>query len=679
MTNRRIEIDVVLNADKAEKGFEQLEDGSKAVGESFNSVGDAVSSLGGEANEALGNVGGALSGVVDGFSELSGAAKSGEMSFSALVGPIGIAAVALFELVQAFREYSNEASGANIRSDAYIASTAELTSAVEELAAAQVILNKEQIKELRILSMAAKLPLEQAQGIREKNEKLDKSIQLLKSEIKQLERSSTANLLNAQANDLAGLAIGRQAAARDKLTRKRAELAKKEAEADRLTQKGAENFAKFEALKEERLKQSPEFRKQLAEQESKLLDAARLSELEATKGQIKTQIEIAKIGSKQKTRELKAIEDISEKVRSRAIKAEAKRLQAEIRQIRSASFEKQKAINEKRRAEKALIDAKEATARLMLERQTTAELQQIRNLELQSMEINGANQLDILTLRYDEELTLAKDNLNKQEIARLQYQNAVDRIVQNDIKKDEELAKQRQAFLLNNREFDLSLEQDTLQKRLKILSLSYEKEKTLNQNTQEEITELNRREAIERKHIQDEALSAQFSQLESMGKQLASAGVDAAYSSIVAQGEFKKGVGEAIFAIGKQAAVQAVFQGATSLARLAIGDIAGASIAGKAAAGYAGAAAIAGVTANRLGVGGGGGGSGGDTSPTALPQTQTTPAREKAESTEVVYNINFGGAVIYDTQTAAEQALADRLTNLQNRNRRGSPRPRRGT
>lgn len=679
MTNRRIEIDVVLNADKAEKGFEQLEDGSKAVGESFNSVGDAVSSLGGEANEALGNVGGALSGVVDGFSELSGAAKSGEMSFSALVGPIGIAAVALFELVQAFREYSNEASGANIRSDAYIASTAELTSAVEELAAAQVILNKEQIKELRILSMAAKLPLEQAQGIREKNEKLDKSIQLLKSEIKQLERSSTANLLNAQANDLAGLAIGRQAAARDKLTRKRAELAKKEAEADRLTQKGAENFAKFEALKEERLKQSPEFRKQLAEQESKLLDAARLAELEATKDQIKTQIEIAKIGSKQKTRELKAIEDISEKVRSRAIKAEAKRLQAEIRQIRSASFEKQKAINEKRRAEKALIDAKEATARLMLERQTTAELQQIRNLELQSMEINGANQLDILTLRYDEELTLAKDNLNKQEIARLQYQNAVDRIVQNDIKKDEELAKQRQAFLLNNREFDLSLEQDTLQKRLKILSLSYEKEKTLNQNTQEEITELNRREALERKHIQDQALSAQFSQLESMGKQLASAGVDAAYSSIVAQGEFKKGVGEAIFAIGKQAAVQAVFQGATSLARLAIGDIAGASIAGKAAAGYAGAAAIAGVTANRLGVGGGGGGSGGDTSPTALPQTQTTPAREKAESTEVVYNINFGGAVIYDTQTAAEQALADRLTNLQNRNRRGSPRPRRGT
>jgi predicted metalloprotease len=40
----------------------------------------------------------------------------------------------------------------------------------------------------------------------------------------------------------------------------------------------------------------------------------------------------------------------------------------------------------------------------------------------------------------------------------------------------------------------------------------------------------------------------------------------------------------------------------------------------------------------------------------------------------MVFNINFGGAVIYDTQRAAEQALADRITNLQNTRRRGAPR-----
>ena len=42
----------------------------------------------------------------------------------------------------------------------------------------------------------------------------------------------------------------------------------------------------------------------------------------------------------------------------------------------------------------------------------------------------------------------------------------------------------------------------------------------------------------------------------------------------------------------------------------------------------------------------------------------------------MVFNINFGGAVIYDTQRAAEQALADRITTLQNVNRRGAPRRR---
>jgi predicted metalloprotease len=42
----------------------------------------------------------------------------------------------------------------------------------------------------------------------------------------------------------------------------------------------------------------------------------------------------------------------------------------------------------------------------------------------------------------------------------------------------------------------------------------------------------------------------------------------------------------------------------------------------------------------------------------------------------MVFNINFGGAVIYDSKQAAELALADRITNLQNMHRRGAPRRR---
>jgi hypothetical protein len=80
-----------------------------------------------------------------------------------------------------------------------------------------------------------------------------------------------------------------------------------------------------------------------------------------------------------------------------------------------------------------------------------------------------------------------------------------------------------------------------------------------------------------------------------------------------------------------------------------------------------------------MGVGGGGGGGGTDkASPSGLPQTSATPQREQAEDRQVVYNINFGGSVIYDTKTAAEQAFANRITQLQNRTPRGAARPRRG-
>jgi len=42
----------------------------------------------------------------------------------------------------------------------------------------------------------------------------------------------------------------------------------------------------------------------------------------------------------------------------------------------------------------------------------------------------------------------------------------------------------------------------------------------------------------------------------------------------------------------------------------------------------------------------------------------------------MVFNINFSGAVVYDTRKAAEMALADRVTRAMNTQRRGAPRRR---
>ena len=70
-----------------------------------------------------------------------------------------------------------------------------------------------------------------------------------------------------------------------------------------------------------------------------------------------------------------------------------------------------------------------------------------------------------------------------------------------------------------------------------------------------------------------------------------------------------------------------------------------------------------------------GGASGGATaSPSGAPQTAPAPQREQAESREMVFNLNFGGAVIYDTKEAAKRAMLGDLVRTYNQPNRGMPR-----
>ncbi len=50
------------------------------------------------------------------------------------------------------------------------------------------------------------------------------------------------------------------------------------------------------------------------------------------------------------------------------------------------------------------------------------------------------------------------------------------------------------------------------------------------------------------------------------------------------------------------------------------------------------------------------------------------PQRERAETRETVVNINFGGAVIYDSQEAARRAMMNELVRTYNSAPRGSAR-----
>jgi hypothetical protein len=137
-------------------------------------------------------------------------------------------------------------------------------------------------------------------------------------------------------------------------------------------------------------------------------------------------------------------------------------------------------------------------------------------------------------------------------------------------------------------------------------------------------------------------------------------------------------IGQVLLALGEQAAVESLMFAAKAVAAGFAGSAKLAAGYGKASLIMAGAAVTAGITGKSLtsSGGGGGGGGGGGVSPLGTPQIAPEPEREQAESQQMVFNINFGGAVVYDTKQAAELALADRITSLQNINRRGAPRRR---
>jgi hypothetical protein len=301
------------------------------------------------------------------------------------------------------------------------------------------------------------------------------------------------------------------------------------------------------------------------------------------------------------------------------------------------------------------------------------------------MRINGETEEEILRLQYQEKLKLAKDNFNLQKAARMKYENDVLQLTldrqkeQTRIEQDEENKRldhlrqsqeRARAFEFETAQFNAERIQDETERELALLDLRYQRTIQAQEFTQDQLTEIQRRHSLEREEIIKNEASLMFETLQEVGSQLAQAGAEAAYANLVAGEGFVDSVGKSIYALGQQAAVQSALSFAESIGRLALGDAAGAGLKAKAGAMYAGVAALAGVTASKMGVGGSGGGGEEPTSPSGIAQT-SAPQREEASREAIVYNINFGGAVIYDTKTAAEQALADRVTQLQNRRRRG--------
>ena len=695
MATNKVEIELELSgAEEAIEGLEGIGETSKAMAERFEKDNSHL-------GEGLGDLTGNITDAVDSVKGLGAAFTAQGASMMSLIPAFGAVVAAGFALYETYLNISGAAEEAEQAQENMAAATADLLSKLEALAEKGVVPTSEALAEFTEATLLAQFAKDDLENSMTK--KLTPAMKVHQRELKRLRD------LQKQAREEDGKSteaikkLGQQIVAQNTVVQKsRAALSKAASEFNKDQEelihllKGAaeqeENFEKLSA--ESRL---AVIKENEAKIDSLMLmrEQTRVSEEQAKQfeSQQKQQRALSNLQLEANKEDIKFLND-----RNNALKAILATLNAETiitargekerADLRKQAADKEAAEREKEMAKRQARQAAARAKRLAKERQLQAELRQIRSLEIESARINGATQLEILDMQYQEEVKMAEGNANKILIAVKRYENQVTLLTQEEEQKRQDIraeaearrmeeerarAEQRAAFIYDSLEFEANLAKDQTEKELRLLELKYAREIELNEHTQEEITELNRRQAIERQNIINQSIDAQIEKIGEFSSSYGAGIAEAAYASLLFGESFNEAIGQMLIGLGRQAAVQSLMEVAKGTAALILNPAA----AGNhfAAAGLFGAAsAAAGVAGKALGGGGGAAGGGVSASPTGTPQTAPTPERERAEETAMVFNINFGGAVIYDTQRAAEQALADRITNLQNTRRRGAPR-----
>lgn len=695
MATNSVEIELELSgADEAIEGLEGIGETSKAMAERFQKDNSHL-------GEGLGDLTGNITDAVDSVKGLGSAFTAQGASMMSLVPAFGAVVAAGFALYETYLNISGAAQEAEQAEENMAAATADLSSKLEALAEKGVVPTSEalaQFTEATLLAQFAKDDLEASM-----TKKLTPAMKVHQRELKRMrELQAEARKEDGKSTE-AIKKLGQQIVAQNTVVQKSREALNKAAAQFREDQLQVIHLIKDAAEQEEN------FEKMSAESRLAVIkeNEAKLDSLMLMQQQTKLSEDQAKIFESQQKqqRALSALqlEANKENVQyleqyNNALKAVLATLDAETiitergikdrEDIRKQAADKEAAEREKEMAKRQARQAAARAKRLAKERQLQAELRQIRSLEIESARINGASRLEILNMQYQEEVKMAEGNANKILIAVKRYENQVTLLTQEEEQKRQEIrteaearrveeerarAEQRANFIYDSLEFEANLAKGQTEKELRLLELKYAREIELNEHTQEEITELNRRQAIERQNIINQSIDAQIEKIGEFSSSYGAGIAEAAYASLLFGESFNEAIGQMLIGLGRQAAVQSLMEVAKGTAALILNPAA----AGNhfAAAGLFGAAsAAAGVAGKALGGGGGAAGGGVSASPTGTPQTAPTPERERAEETAMVFNVNFGGAVIYDTQRAAEQALADRITNLQNTRRRGAPR-----
>jgi len=707
MAENKVIIDVeVQGVQDAQKDLERVNSSAseigesvKGVGESFKGVGAIVSSQGGVMGEAFNSLGESVGGLVDGFGAMGEAmttgGKSGMLAFMGMLGPISAIAGALALAIEAFRQFSGAAKEAEQIEAAVTAAASDLTSKMEELADKGIKATNEQLRDLISLNSEARLKLE---ILNEKNASLTKVYTEQIQAQRLLEKEQRIYLSQANERLKSDAYV---ISAQERLTKANEAVAKAQLEltkgyeialpAIQKAQEYQRELAMTEQEATDALKAQLEIQK---EYNDLLLNTSTLSAYEKSILQKQRDLSIEQRLADQHgktSKEIQALTKVIEeenKARQAGDVLQLKEIknQQEIEQIKKAEADRLKA------EQKARSDAFKAR-----QMQIISEQSQINALEIQLTKSGLDEQIALAENNYKTSQQLNKNNKNQLIIAEKQYQLTIQGIKDQQLAQEQakiaeqarinqELINQRNAYSESVYQsmiaygakeqelrdkiaiLDIEAGKDEYKKQLDLLAKNQEIELRSVENNELAKAEIQKRYANQRVKVESYA-TAQMGEMATATTQAFAASVAGA---IMGAQSMEEAIKSTLEGLAQEAIARSIFATAMGFSALALGPIGGVSASQyfQSAALFAGVGAIAGVSSKAMG-GGGSGGSSASVSPIGSAQAQAPSRPEASKAEPMVFNINFGGSVIYDTKAAAERAFADRIVRQINNSNRG--------
>ena len=711
MAENQVQIEVELVGQKeVGAGLDQITKGAEGLGETFKGVGGIVGKTNQQLGEglssvsdALGETMGAVGGVKEAFLSMG---QGGAMSFTGLLGPLALVSTAIGAVYEAYLQLSGEAQKAEQEAEAMAAAANDLQSKLEALAEGGVVLTADALKTFTRATIDAQVAKEKLIFAYEKltrayqnEQKAQAESQRLQERLNELMRDSAAagGELVAVGGELAR-ARQREASATDKLNRRLEQLQKQQeqvslalAAAGKMEREAEENTYDVVIAKAKELSERKKAL-DIMEAEASALDDE-VKALKKLAAEEDARARAKQIGAAEDELNLEALkqmrDELDRQVSSVEADVEAQSAQAKATQIVTDALKKQ---TEARKAAAAARKA-EAAASLAADNARIAMRSQINQLDIQLTKEGEAQKLALIEERRRVGLEVARDDAMKRAVVEKSYQLELKRLSDERTAREKAAAEdrlkvqaeemraavemdyERQAFDLQHLQRTKSLwdgfkeglwfSSAETDRQIEELQLRYEKEYELAQGNLERQTELVRRFAVERTSIERAQAEAQRQIVSSVVEEYGKGVAEAAVGFVVFGDSFKAATAAVLDGLAKQSGVRALMEVAEGLGALAFGSpSAGAHFAS--AAKFAVAAALAGGASAAAGGRAFGGAdakknTANGTSPSGSPQTSATPTRAAATQSQIVYNVNFGGAVVYDTKRAAEMAMASRI------------------